>query len=298
MIGKSFILACLFYASASGGMIEWRSTLFQTNLTSSGSPLTSDWTFELGYFATGFTPTVANTSAWADRWTTLDGATYTTEGNRFSGVWIDDGEVPDGSRGYIWGFNRGASNPEWILLSATSWNFPLPEDDPLSPSAGQRWSVATSNQVVLGAVNSGGIHLRTESVTGSPPLLCGEDWQRLVFSPAEQSDPAVSGWDADPDRDGNTNLVEFAFGLEPKMPDQVTTRLFLQNGFLEVEVQRAENVKALYFGRVSSDLETWAEDAASVTLLQASARVLRYRDLTPVTNARRRFAQVRVALAP
>lgn len=278
--------------------VEWRSLPFQSNLTSSGSILSDEWSFHLGYFDSDFIPTSSNTADWGDRWVTLDNAPYSIASARFSGVWVDTGEVPDGSKGYIWGLNRGASRPEWILLSASNWTFPLPTSDPLNPSPGATWSVTNSNEVILGSVNVGGNHLRTEAAVGQPPLLSGDDWLQLVFSPAERSNPAISAWDADPDGDGQTNLVEFAFGLNPQSPDQVATAFSLDAGFLEFEVRRAERVGVAYFGRVSSDLVTWFEDAASVALIQEGAGFLRYRDRTALGAAEKRFGQVRVALVP
>jgi hypothetical protein len=43
------------------------------------------------------------------------------------------------------------------------------------------------------------------------------DWTKTAFP--GQSDPGVVGPDADPDRDGIANFVEFALGMDPKAPD-------------------------------------------------------------------------------
>ena len=44
-------------------------------------------------------------------------------------------------------------------------------------------------------------------------------WQRRMFTAAERGDPAVSGPDADPDRDGWGNLYEYVFGYDPMRDD-------------------------------------------------------------------------------
>jgi hypothetical protein len=41
-------------------------------------------------------------------------------------------------------------------------------------------------------------------------------WQASEFTPTELPDPDISGPDADPDMDGLKNIIEFAFGLNPK----------------------------------------------------------------------------------
>jgi hypothetical protein len=41
----------------------------------------------------------------------------------------------------------------------------------------------------------------------------------LRFTPAQLADPEISGDDADPDRDGLPNLLEYALGLDPWLPD-------------------------------------------------------------------------------
>jgi hypothetical protein len=40
-------------------------------------------------------------------------------------------------------------------------------------------------------------------------------WRETFFTEAQLSDPAYSGWDADPDGDGLANWVEAEFGLSP-----------------------------------------------------------------------------------
>lgn len=47
-----------------------------------------------------------------------------------------------------------------------------------------------------------------------------DSWARGHFSESELLDPAVSGPNADPDRDGIPNLIEYALGLDPRVPTE------------------------------------------------------------------------------
>lgn len=51
------------------------------------------------------------------------------------------------------------------------------------------------------------------------PAITYDEWKALHFTAAEIADPAISGRHADPDRDGRTNLREFAEGTDPMVPD-------------------------------------------------------------------------------
>ncbi len=48
-----------------------------------------------------------------------------------------------------------------------------------------------------------------------------QDWIAASFDSAAQSDPAITGPDADPDGDGKSNLVEYAEGFLPANPETV-----------------------------------------------------------------------------
>jgi hypothetical protein len=43
-------------------------------------------------------------------------------------------------------------------------------------------------------------------------------WQQSYFTPSEIGDPNIGGENADPDQDGLSNLLEYAFNLDPKSP--------------------------------------------------------------------------------
>ncbi|MCF7847844.1 MAG: hypothetical protein K9M45_03250 [Kiritimatiellales bacterium] len=53
-----------------------------------------------------------------------------------------------------------------------------------------------------------------------PGIASFTDWAESVFTPEEQSDPAISGEEMDPDNDRVSNLYEYAFGLNPNSKDR------------------------------------------------------------------------------
>ena len=229
----------------------------------------------------------------------MDVAAYNDSSARFTGLWEDDGSVPDGSKGYIWGFNRGSASPEWILMSASDWTWPLPTSTPLDPSAGEVvWEVEAAEQVIVGQVNESDTHLETASVSGQPPLLDGDSWLSLFFNADELDSSNLTAWTADPDGDGFTNLEEFAFATHPRESDSPVMTGTVSSGFLEVTVGIAEKVGVTFVGQVSSDLEIWEEGILNIPMVGATSQSLTFRDLTPTSTASRRFGRVKVTLTP
>ncbi len=51
--------------------------------------------------------------------------------------------------------------------------------------------------------------------TGTLPPEAYLNWLSLYFTPAQMADPNITGRTADPDGDGITNLLEFAYNLDP-----------------------------------------------------------------------------------
>lgn len=68
-----------------------------------------------------------------------------------------------------------------------------------------------------------------------------EAWLQLNFTAAERADVAISGRDADPDNDGLSNLMEFAFASKPRVAGAVNTTTALTG--------TAPNIAAIEFLR-------------------------------------------------
>ena len=101
-----------------------------------------------------------------------------------------------------------------------------------------------------------------------------ETWLAQHFAATELSDPALQstlwGWDADPDGDGITNLLEYALGGDP----QVASSLFADGSLLGAGLEVVDGVTVLrhpqrtdkevrgldYVVEFSQDLENWSVD--------------------------------------
>jgi hypothetical protein len=67
-------------------------------------------------------------------------------------------------------------------------------------------------------------HLLTKTILLASSLTAAaitySEWKQLRFTPAQQYDLGVSGQAADPDSDGRSNLLEYAFDTDPLLQDQ------------------------------------------------------------------------------
>jgi len=88
----------------------------------------------------------------------------------------------------------------WTPVAGNGW-------DNTNPASGNSWE----NQALFDFT---GKALGSMSVFAEYPA-----WQAAAFTALELADPAVSGDDADPDRDGLKNMLEFGFGTNPKSAD-------------------------------------------------------------------------------
>jgi len=85
------------------------------------------------------------------------------------------------------------------------------------------------------------------------------EWQTEVFSAGELADPAISGANADPEGDGNQNLLEYAFGLNPHVSDQAASfPATASNGLSLTHPERVAASDLLYhFEESTPDLQNW-----------------------------------------
>ena len=282
--------------------IDWSSAAFADNFTSAGgmARLDGSFIFELGAFEPGFVPAAENVSEWAGKWRVLDRTAYNATTRFFASSALlesNTGAFATGRQAYIWGYG-GTAAREWILISSSGWKWPAAGGLALPAT----WAVGEADAagILVGAVNGAGFHMMTERVaSGSPPALSGEAWRTLYFSKEQRSDAAVSGWDADPDRDGRGNALEFALGALPLEPSPANAPEILittdeTGSSLTLSVSKLANRAVRYRAEASSDLRAWRSDAQAVETLEDSPEALRARAGAPVNPGSPNFIRLRV----
>ncbi|MCB1119939.1 MAG: hypothetical protein KJT03_00195, partial [Verrucomicrobiae bacterium] len=98
------------------------------------------------------------------------------------------------------------------------------------------------------------------------------DWRAAFFTQSDAADDLISGPDQDPENDGSTNRMEYAFGLNPNVPEgsPVTFELTETGNPDEYVVSASfdwanDVTDAIWFFEISDDLEEWTEVAANET---------------------------------
>ena len=168
--------------------INWGNALFDDNYDSTGSEFDgSTFTFEMGVFSDGFTPTALNTDQWSSEWVALDSTSYDDATEWFTGSYtIGAGDSPlEGRQAFIWVRNNslGDGSSEWLLITdytgVDAWTLPgYTDPGGSSPPGTFDWRVSTAETAVWGGLDGvagSGIF------TGAPGSYA---FQTFTFGPA------------------------------------------------------------------------------------------------------------------
>ena len=161
-----------------GSTIFWGSLFNDVLVDSAGNALDASYSFELGTFVPGFTPTSENLPDWGANWKTFDAVqdgagwspgdqfvegtvNHTLTGGSDSGAAVPTDTFAQGSQAYLWVYNSKdyATTSEWALLyddaGATAvniygdWLFP----DPALEFDSFDWQFRDLDVAIFGGVN-------------------------------------------------------------------------------------------------------------------------------------------------
>jgi hypothetical protein len=148
--------------------------------------------------------------------------------------------------------NEGENTSLKRLSTAAGFDFATAASAPTFPSV---WGTVSLDDVAAAAAGSSDNHLGTYFL--GPPLTGFAAWQASVFSGV--TDPLIVGFNADPDRDGIPNGVEYAMGTNPSAAVNVFTDLSKGTGTFVARHSKnlsATGVTLAY--QWSTDLQQWS----------------------------------------
>jgi hypothetical protein len=131
--------------------------------------------------------------------------------------------------------------------------------------------------VMVKASQEGDIYYNPASeVTRSFEIISTWDtWQLTHFLEAERSQPSISGDAADADGDGLLNLVEYALGLNPRIPSRLSAEgaALITNenvdAFISTLSRNPDALDTSITIEESVDLASWTPVATTVYLFRA-----------------------------
>ena len=94
--------------------------------------------------------------------------------------------------------------------------------------------------------------------SGPLQAITFSDWQSSVFSPTELTNPAISGSNANPTGDGISNLLKYAYGIDPHTTSLSPTSFSLtSNGPTLTFPELDGTTDLLYHLSETPDLQHW-----------------------------------------
>lgn len=158
------------------------------------------------------------------------------------------------------------------------------------------FELTNAHEITITAVDLSGNAFAKSFVIHLTDVVEGafDAWRALHFSPAQLADPAVSGYLADPDRDGRTNLEEYSGGSDPLDGASIPPPLVLgavpfQGGdhstitWRQIDPTFDPNLGVQ--PQISHDMQIWTEGALAFTVIATVPAAPGYQDITARVNA-------------
>jgi hypothetical protein len=133
-------------------------------------------------------------------------------------------------------------------------------------------------------------------------------WRDFSFTATEAANSLIAGPEADPDKDGYSNLTEFALAMPPQSGQANGPEAVLRNinglNYLCIEFRKANNAQNITVAaQVGSSLNTWSAPgtnvvAVSSTPLPDGSTKYLYRDAQSWESSDRRFIRLWITLLP
>ncbi|MDA7674622.1 S8 family serine peptidase [bacterium] len=142
---------------------------------------------------------------------------------------------PDGTISILNDLSGGSQNgyDDYHLLSVRHWG----------EKSNGTWTLKISDRVDgdTGTLRNASLKIFGVEYSGGGPIIADGkylDWVKEHFPLAEQTNFAIAGETADPDKDGRPNLIEYAFDGNPKAPEarlRGEPRVINENGLLKIQ---------------------------------------------------------------
>ncbi len=186
----------------------------------------------------------------------------------------------------------GSQNPvgvtlQWSKLSGPgSVSFGSPNSDTTSATFG------ALGTYVLRLTATGSVSVFDEVV-----ISASESYDAWAVRTLGSADPLITGMLRDPDKDGLTNLLEFALGLSPTSGSMTGLPVASSaGGVLSITYQRYTGCDITYIAEVSTDLVSWSSNTVTESMLSSSGTLQSWRatDTAPISGHPHRYMRVRV----
>jgi hypothetical protein len=186
----------------------------------------------------------------------------------------------------------GSQNPGAVTLLWTKVSGPGSVTFGAPSSAATSATFSTFGNYVLRLTATG-----TTSVSDDILVSASESYDAWAQRTLNSTDPLVIGMTRDPDRDGLTNLLEYALGLNPANGSLAGLPVgSISGGFLTLTYQRYAGSGVSYVVEVSSDLSTWSSTSVSESLVSTAGAFQTWKavDSVPASGSSHRYMRVRI----